>query len=260
MNMLKNYENLSEEDRLSIQTEAGLPKWGELYRISGIAAIVMLILIPVQIAVYTIWPMPGSVAEWFKLFQNSPLLGLLHLDVLYILNNTIVAIMYLAFYMSLRRKNEALLLLALLTGLLATAAYYSSNPAFEMLSLSREFAAGSADKTALLAAGQVMIAQWKGTAFDIYYILSAVCLIIMAGAMFKSAIYGKTMAAIGLSSGILMLIPSTAGTLGVFFSLASLVPWFVFSVLAAIKHLKLSDISAKVFLRDANLTVPVSEA
>lgn len=73
MNMLKNYKNLSEQDRMRIQAEAGLPKWGELYRISGIAAIVMLILIPVQIAVYTIWPTPETVSEWF--FTVSKQLG-----------------------------------------------------------------------------------------------------------------------------------------------------------------------------------------
>jgi hypothetical protein len=260
--MLNKYENLSEQDKTNIQIETGLPKWSGLYRISGIAAIVMLILIPIQIAVYTIWPMPASVTEWFQLFQNSRVLGLLHLDVLYIINNTIVAIMYIAFYMSLRRKNEALLLLALLAGLLATAAYYASNPAFEVMSLSRGFAAGAAEpeKTALIAAGQILIAQWKGTSFDIYYILSAICLIIMAGAMFKSAVYGRAMAAIGLTSGILMVIPSTAGTLGLIFSLASLVPWVIFSVLAAGKFLKLSAISAKPPLRDINMTGPASEA
>lgn len=230
--------NLSEADK----AEIGLLKWGELYRIAGIATIVMLILIPVQITVYTIWPIPASTLEWFRLFQSNWVLGLMHLDVLYILNNTIVAIMYLAFYMSLRRKNEVLMLLAVLAGLLATAAYYSSNPAFEMLSLSRQFSAIDAEpqRAMLLAAGQALIAQWKGTAFDVYYILSAACLIIIARTMFKSVVYGKFMAVIGLSSGILMLIPSTVGNIGIYFSLASLVPWMIFSVQAAVRFLRLS--------------------
>lgn len=233
---------LSEKDKINLQNEVGLPGWGQLYRIAGIATIAMLILIPIQIAVYTIWPTPKSVPEWFQMLQSSWLLGLMHLDLLYIVNNTIVAVMYLAFYLSLRQKNEALLLLALMSGLLATAAYYSSNPAFEMLSLSRQFAisVSEPERSVFLAAGQALIAQWKGTAFDIYYILSAICLIIIAVVMFKSAIYGKAMAAIGLSSGILMLIPSTVDTLGVYFSLASLVPWVVFSALAAIQFSRLS--------------------
>jgi hypothetical protein len=240
MRTLKAHANLSEEDKVEI----GLPKWGELYRIAGIATVLMLVLIPVQIAVFTIWPTPQTVLEWFRLFQSSWVLGLMHLDVLYILNNTIVAIMYLAFYMSLRRKNEAVMLLTVLAGLLATAAYYSSNPAFEMLSLSRQFAAIDAEpqRAMFLAAGQALINQWKGTAFDVYYILSAICLIITAMIMFKSTVYGKAMAAIGLSSGILMLIPSTVETIGMYFSLASLVPWMIFSVLAAIKFIRLGRV------------------
>jgi hypothetical protein len=242
--------NLSTTDK----AEIGLLKWGELYRISGIATIVMLILIPVQIAVYTIWPIPESTLEWFRLFQSNWVLGLMHLDVLYILNNTIVAIMYLAFYMSLRRKNEVLMLLAVLAGLLATAAYYSSNPAFEMLSLSRQFTAIDSEpqRSMFLAVGQALIAQWKGTAFDVYYMLSAACLIIMSVTMFKSAVYSKSMAVIGLTSGILMLIPSTVGTIGIYFSLASLIPWVIFSILAAVRFLRLSRMS-----KSAGLPAPL---
>lgn len=42
---------------------------------------------------------------------------------------------------------------------------------------------------------------------------------------------------------IVMLIPSTAGTLGLYFSLASLVPWAAFSVLLAVMFLGLGSIS-----------------
>ena len=238
------YQALSAQDRIHFQHEAELQKWRLLYFITGIAAIVMLVLIAVQIAVYTLWPTPKTVLAWFQLFQSSWILGLMHLDVLYIINNTIVALMYLAFYLSLRKKNESLMLIALICGILATAAYYASNPAFDMLILSQQFAASTAepDKAACLAAGQALILQWKGTAFDIYYILSALCLIIIARVMNSSVLYGKRMAVIGLVSGLLMLIPSTAGTLGMYFALASLVPWAIFSWLAAIRFFFLGSI------------------
>ncbi len=244
MSIQKYYQALSMQDRISFQAETGLEKWRLLYKIAGIAAIIMLALIAVQIAVFILWPTPKTVLAWFQLFQSSWILGLMHLDFLYIINNTIVALMYLAFYLSLKDKNESLTLIALVCGMLATAAYYASNPAFDMLSLSRQFSTSATDpeKAAYLAAGQVLIMQWKGTAFDIYYILSALCLIIFARMMYGSAIYGKRMAAIGLVSGMLMLIPSTAGTLGLYFALASLVPWAVFSWLAAVRFLYLGSI------------------
>lgn len=126
------YQALSVQDRINFQHETELQRWRLLYFIAGIAAIVMLALIAVQIAVYTLWPMPKTALAWFQLFQSNWVLGLLHLDVLYIINNTIVALMYLAFYLSLKKKSESLMLIALVCGMLATAAYYTSNPAFEM--------------------------------------------------------------------------------------------------------------------------------
>lgn len=234
-------QSLAAQNRMNIENETDLQKWRKLYFITGIASMVMLVLIAVQIAVYTLWPMPKTTLAWFQLFQSNWVLGLLHLDVIYIINNTIVALMYIAFYLSLKKRNESLMLIALVFGLLAIAAYYASNPAFEMLSLSQQFAesATEAERVAYFAIAQALILQWKGTAFDIYYILSAICLIIIACVMKHSILYGKRIAVIGLSSGLLMLIPSTSGTIGVYFALASLVPWAVFSWLAAIRFLNL---------------------
>ena len=227
---------------IEVEKEVGLPKWRLLYQITGISTIVMLILIPVQIAIYTIWPMPESVNGWLQLFRDNWFLGLLHLDLLYILNNTILAVIYIALYISLKQRSETLMLLALLTGLLGIAAYYSSNSAFEMLSLRHLFEVSTTEteRTLLQACVQTLIFQWKGTAFNIYYILSAVSLIITAGVMFKSPKYSRATAVIGLSSGLLMLIPSSAGTLGRYFSLASLVPWVIFCILVATKCFRLS--------------------
>jgi hypothetical protein len=45
----------------------------------------------------------------------------------------------------------------------------------------------------------------------------------------------------GLLSGILMAVPSTFGTVGLYFSLASLVPWVVFAVLVARRLWRLGE-------------------
>lgn len=59
--------------------------------------------------------------------------------------------------------------------------------------------------------------------------------------MLKSQIYSKTTAIIGITSGILMAIPSSAGTLGMVLSLASLVPWAIFIILISKKFFRLAD-------------------
>ena len=88
--------------------------WKSVYRLSCIASIMVLIIIPIQIAIYVISPIPKTIESWFLLFHNSWLLGLLHQDLLYLINNILVALMYLGFYVSLRKYNESVMKIALL--------------------------------------------------------------------------------------------------------------------------------------------------
>ncbi len=213
-------------------TTAGT-NWNDLYKIGGWAAIVMLVLIPIQIIVFVISPPPASVEEFFALFQKNWLLGLLSLDLIYILNNILLSLIYLALYQALKQTNAALMTAALMLGLLGIAAYFASNPAFEMLSLSRQYAAATnpTQQTILLAAGQSQLASFTGTAFDVYYVLNGVMLLILSWVMLHSPLFSKATAWWGLASGILMTIPSSAGMIGMVFALASLAPWMVFLVL-----------------------------
>lgn len=225
--------------------EAGLPKMRPLYRVAGVAVIGMLALIAVQIAAFIVWPVPEDVAGWFALLQSNAIAGLIHLDVIYAMNNIIIAVMFFGLYMSLRKKNEALTLIALLLGLMGVASYLSSNPAFEMLNLSGQYAQSASDSARgmVLASGGAALARWEGTSFLAYYMLNALSLIITGGVMLKSSIYGKTAAVLCIASGILTLVPSTAGEIGQYFSLASLAPWLIFSAMAGVKFLKLSRIN-----------------
>ena len=217
-------------------------KWKLLFKIAGAATMAILIIIPVQIAIFTIWKIPTSIEEWFTLYHSNWLLGLIHQDFLYIINNVLVALMYLAFYVLLKPRNESLMTVAILLGFLGISAYLGSNKSFEMLQLSKlYFGAGSElQKGMFIAAGQVMLSGWQGTAFDIYYILNGITLVLIAYVMLKSNVFTRKTAVIGLVSGILMMIPSTAGTIGLFFSLLSLIPWYIFSILAAKRFFVLS--------------------
>jgi hypothetical protein len=224
------------------KTEAGVmshaesdTRWKSLYRIGGVAALVGVALIPIQIIFFVFWPPPTTVTDWFTLFQDNWLLGLLSLDLLYILNNALLGLMYLAPYAALRRVSESLMAIALTLGLVGIAAYFASTIAFEMLSLSNQYAAAATDaqRDAFLAAGQAMLAIYKRTAFDVYYVLNAVVLFMIAPVMLRSGVFSKATAYAGLAAGVLMIVPSTAGTLGLIFSLASLVPWAMFAVLVA---------------------------
>ena len=212
-------------------------KWNNLYKIAGIATITMLVIIPVQILVFSLTSIPSTIMDWFKLYQDNWVLGLIHQDFLYIINNVIVAIMYLAFYVKLKAKNQSLMLLALVLGLLGIAAYLASNRSFELMNLSHLYYGTNilSLKAMYLSAGQAVLVSWQGTAFLIYYILNGIALLLLSLVMLQSEAFGKKIAIIGLVAGILMIIPSTAGTIGLIFSLASLIPWYIFSILAAKK-------------------------
>ena len=221
--------------------------WNKLFKIGGIAAICSVLLIPIQIFIFISWPPPTEIADWFSLFQESWLLGLLSLDLLYILNNTLILLVYLALYVALKQVNESLMAIGFMIGIVGATVYYSSNMGFEMLALSNQYAAATSEaaKTMLLTSGQTIMTIYTGTAFDVYYILNGIALLIMAIVMIQSKVFGKGTSYWGLFAAIIMSIPSTAGMIGMVFALASLIPWIVFCILIARKLLQLSQLHVK---------------
>lgn len=203
-----------------------------LYRIAAVATVAMLVIIPVQIAVFAVFPPPSTVVGWFDLFRVHPLVALVDSDLLLTVNNGLIAVIYLAFWFGLKDQNPALSSLALMLGLVGIASYLSSTMTFEMAKLSvlYEATADEPTKAMLTAAGQGLVLNWQGTAFDAYYVLNGAALILFAILMLKSPLYGSTTAIVGLVSGFFMVIPSTAGTIGLVFSLLSLIPWYLFAL------------------------------
>jgi hypothetical protein len=189
--------------------------------------------------VFFIWPPPNNVIGWFTLFQDNALVGLLDMDLLLIVDYLLLIGVFSALWASLRRANESLMAIALILQLVATAAYLSSTVAFEMLSLSNQYAVATTDAESLfLAAGQAMLVTWQGTAFDVSYVLSALAVLIVSAVMLRSHVFSKVTGYAGLSAGILMLVPPTAGMIGVVFSLLSLVPLEIWLAMIARRLLR----------------------
>jgi hypothetical protein len=222
-------------------------QWHWIFKLGGIAAMLGVMIIPIQIIVFTISPPPTLVNEWFILFQKSPLLGLLNMDLLYLINNVLLIPIYLALYVALKPASEAIVFTALILGLIGITVYFPSNPAFEMLTLSNQYAIATTEsqQSILLAAGQALILQIEGTAFLVYYVLNAISLLLFATVMLHSSIFGRNTAYAGISAGILMLVPSTVGTIGLIFAFVSLVPWAIFSILITRRLLQLEHNNRK---------------
>lgn len=217
-------------------------EWHTLYKIAFISAITMIILILIQASVYTASPPPSSAEGFLVLYGHSKLRGLLSLDLLYLVNNTLIIPLYLALGVSLKHVNKPLIALALVLGFIGLAAYFPSNPVFEMLTLSQKYTAAvtAVQRQALISSADTMLAIYSGTAFDVYYIFNAAALLLISFVMLKSTVYSKAASIIGLIAGFLMIIPSSAGTLGLVFSFLSLIPWVIFSIMIAHKFRLLS--------------------
>ncbi|PKK98510.1 MAG: hypothetical protein CVV57_07310 [Tenericutes bacterium HGW-Tenericutes-2] len=197
----------------------------------------MILIIPIQIIIFSLVPMPETTLSWLELFHTSPIIGLLHMDILYIINNTFLIFFYIVLYITLKDKENSLLNIALITGIIGAILYYTSNRSIEMLYLSNRYyeTADSSLRITFLATASNYLDIWKGTSFNIYYVLSAISLILFSIIILKRNFYTKTTGIMGLISGVLMIVPSSVGMIGLVFSLLSLIPWVMFSLLVMLR-------------------------
>jgi len=207
--------------------------WRSLYKVGAWSAVAVLIFIPIQMVVFVVWPPPQSVADWFALFHESSIVGLLDMDLLLSVDYVLLGLVYLALCVALMRGNRSLAALALALELLSVAIYFASTAAFEMLALSGRYAAATTDaeRGIFLAAGEAMVATWQGTAFNASYLLGAAAILIVSVIMMRSDVFGRGAAYSGIIAGVTMLLPPTVGIVGIVLSLVSLIPtalWLVF--------------------------------
>ncbi len=206
--------------------------WSGIYKTTRVLTVIMLVLIPIQILVFMLTDHPQDVNTWFSLFNRNPFLGLLHMDLLYLVNNIILGFIYLSIFLSLYESDRTLATAMLLLGMIGLVSYIPSNKAVEMFFLSREYAAADEAMQGILSSSAVtLLLGWKGTAYVTYYLLDAIALFLIAAAMFRSSTYSRAIASWALASAVFMTIPANFGTVGLVFSLLSLIPWYGFCVL-----------------------------
>ncbi|MET3861388.1 hypothetical protein ABIE38_002321 [Dietzia sp. 2505] len=243
----------------SDKTRSDLRNWLGLVRTGAWAALASVVLIGVQIAVYLIWPPPDTAEDFFRVLSENPMAGLLMLDLLYPLSNTLTLLLYAALAVALWRVSRSAVVIALALGGIGMAAYMASLRPVEMLHLARACSeAEPGDRAAVLATGEGMLATWTGTAFDVYYLLNFATLLIFGILIYRSTVFGRATAVWGLAAAAFMAVPSNVGTVGLVFALASLLPWSVFAVLTARRLLALCREAAPPELRSDSrrLTLP----
>jgi hypothetical protein len=153
------------------------------------AILLMIYSLATMISLIVIGGTPETAQQGFDLLGENRLAGLLRLDVLTILFIPLYYLLLLGLYSALRSTDGAKSLLAEILGMAGVTLVLATPSAFSFLTLSDKFAAatGEAQRTALLAAGQALLAMsgamanFPGTGTYLSYLLIA-----LAGILFAS--------------------------------------------------------------------------
>ncbi|MGE5603218.1 MAG: hypothetical protein ACM30E_09210 [Nitrososphaerales archaeon] len=245
--MSANMLQLQVAGRDSVVKAAG-SSWAGLYRIGAVSALALVACTFIQAAVFILWPPPSflpstsAVADWFALLQRNWLVGLLNLDLVMLFDYVASLLLFLALCVALRGANRSLVTVAGALTVAGVVSYFAANPAFAMLSLAGQHAAatGATERTATVAAGQAVMANFAGSGFNTSYVLIAIAGLVLTAAMLGSNTFGRRTAHVGMVFYAMNLVPATAGTLGFVLSMASLVPMIAWLVLVARRLLQLA--------------------
>jgi hypothetical protein len=180
------------EDETFADTDHGDAR-PRLYRLGGMAALIAVALVPIQVGVFSAFPYPETAEGWFGLLRDNPFAGLVDLDALLVVDNVLLIPIALAVYAVLRHEDPAIVTVATAGWLLSVVLMIASNPAVEMLSLTARFDAASteAERTAIAGGAEAVLATWDGTGFQVAYVLGQLAGIALGLTMLRGSAFGR---------------------------------------------------------------------
>lgn len=211
--------------RRSASTPADLadPRWKDLYRVGGYTSIVLFIIPLIAVTAYFIWPyIPGEapLTDIYALVQENPLGAFFALDTPVLIGALFTVSLVVALYAALKSVNESYALLALVLGVLATAALIPMRPVTEIVALSNLYTAAEtvAAQERYLAAGEALIQTFHGSAWLVYMALTAISFLISTMLMLQSDLFPRPTAYVGIVANLLIagIFVPAVGTLLLF--------------------------------------------
>ncbi len=223
--------------------------WNLMFLMGAFGAWFSALLIPLAILSHIIWPppswTPGAALDWFNYINTNPLAGLLNLDFLLEIGLIVSVPLYIALYLILFHENRSLILIATSIAILGNLLHILSNSAWELLLLSRSYAAATTDiqRNIFLAAGEARLSIYYGMVFQVSYILGYLAYILIGYVMLRSSFFGKTVAYLAIIIGIAgfgFYIPR----IGVMFSVLIVFLIGIWNVLIGWKLLHVKNLNA----------------
>ena len=190
--------------------ETADPAYKSLYKLGGVAAIIVAVLTLGEVIGFIFYPQPSTVSGWFMLFQSNRIIGLLDFWGLEVLMYMMFTLVFLALYVVLRKANESWMAIALTFALLGIGIFFATNNPFSMLSLSNQYAAAATDaqRSTILAAGQAVLANTNQRAvggFNMGLFLVSVAGLMISSVMLRSNSFSRLTAYVGIVTFALSL-------------------------------------------------------
>jgi hypothetical protein len=220
--------------------------WKSLYKIGSICSWLMVVIILSQFVVFMAAPPPleGTAADWFALFQQNKLMGLLAFELLMIVYTILSIPLALALSVTLRKTDPSLAAIYMALTLVGVVSFIVARPSFDMLFLSGQYAAATteAQRSAFLAAGETLVAMFHGTAFQVSYFLGSIGGLLLSVVMLKGNLFSRPTAYLRIASSLLdfgLFVPA----IGLFLSLFSVLCLLLWNILVARRLWQLSGTS-----------------
>ena len=186
-----------------INTETADSTYQNLYKVGGVAALVVAMLILGEVIVLAIYPPPNTIGDWFMLFQSNSVIGFLDFWGLEVPMYLMFIMMFLALYMALRKTNPSLMVIALTFALLGIGVFLATNNPSSMLSLSNQYATATTDaeRSTLLAAGQALLSNTNQRAvggFNMGLFLVSAAGLLVSSVMLQGTYFSRSTAFVGI--------------------------------------------------------------
>ncbi|MBN1264901.1 MAG: hypothetical protein JXA25_05365 [Anaerolineales bacterium] len=186
-----------------------------LYRIGAAAAILAAVFrrnfdaeyyVLREFGIFNSGPLaaPDTIAGWFELLQENPLIAFTLLSGFDLFNYLFVAILVLALWGNLGRTSKKWSTTAGILGFAGTVYYAATNKAFVLLSLSSQFPpANHTGQTSLLNKGKSLLAvfesnSYAGTGLYPSFLLISTALLILSVLMLHSPDFSRRTALLGI--------------------------------------------------------------
>ena len=214
---------------------------GGLMVCAAIAAFLVVVLTLAEVVAFAVAPQPGTAHEWFRLFTDSPVSGIVGFWGLELPMYAMFVIVFVALHVELGHRAPARAAIALVFTGIGAAIFFATNNPFTMLSLATQYdaAADESGRALFLAAGEAVIANTGQRAvggFNVGLFFVTIAGLLVSSCMPALPRFGRRLAALGyLAFGFSLLdyvrqFVTSSGIIALFVIMPGallLMAWFV---------------------------------